>query len=98
VILGLRGVPKPWKINLILFDSAGNNFYEATITVIPALREHGDQVSIYSEALLHRYWACDCYDIGWWRKKDEFEGPMPEQTQQWIEQDSVTQSGPLGLV
>jgi membrane-associated protease RseP (regulator of RpoE activity) len=81
--------------NLIVLDDGGRDLYSADIVIS---RSQFGRVSIHSKGLLHRYWAYQCSDASCWRLRDEFEGPMPEQTQQRIEQDSTTRGGPAEQV
>jgi hypothetical protein len=81
--------------NLIILDDAGRDLFSAEVIVS---RSELRRVTVNSKALLHRYWAYHCTETNCWRVKDEFEGPMPEQTQQRIEQDSTTRSAPAEQV
>lgn len=81
--------------NLIVLDDAGRDLFSAEVIVS---RSELRRVAIHSKAVLHRYWAYQCTETNCWRVKDEFEGPMPEQTQQRIEQDSTTRSAPAEQV
>src|SRR5262245_864754 len=81
--------------NLIVLDDGGRDLFSAAVIVS---RTELGRVSVHSKALLHRYWAYQCSDASCWRLRDEFEGPMPEQTQQRIEQDTTTRGGPAEQV
>jgi hypothetical protein len=81
--------------NLIVLDDGGRDLFSAAVIVS---RSEFGRVTIHSKALLHRYWAYQCSDASCWRLRDEFEGPMPEQTQQRIEQDSTTRGAPAEQV
>jgi Pilus formation protein N terminal region len=81
--------------NLIVLDDGGRDLFAAAVIVS---RSEFGRVTIHSKALLHRYWAYQCSDASCWRLRDEFEGPMPEQTQQRIEQDSTTRGAPAEQV
>jgi hypothetical protein len=81
--------------NLIILDDAGKDLFSAEVIVS---RSELRRVAVHSKAILHRYWAYQCTETNCWRVKDEFEGPMPEQTQQRIEQDSTTRSAPAEQV
>jgi hypothetical protein len=77
--------------NLIVLDDSGRDLLSAAVIVS---RTEFGRVSVHSKGILQRYWAYQCSDASCWRLRDEFEGPMPEQTQQRIEQDTITRSGP----
>jgi hypothetical protein len=77
--------------NLIVLDDGGRDLFSAAVIVS---RSEFGRVTVHSKALLHRYWAYQCSDASCWRLRDEFEGPMPEQTQQRIEQDTTTRGAP----
>jgi hypothetical protein len=81
--------------NLIVLDDGGRDLFSAAVIVS---RTEFGRVTIHSKGLLHRYWAYQCSDASCWRLRDEFEGPMPEQTQQRIEQDTTTRGGPAEQV
>ena len=81
--------------NLIVLDDAGRDLFSAAVIVS---RSEFGRVTVQSKASLHRYWAYQCSDASCWRLRDEFEGPMPEQTQQRIEQDSTTRAAPAEQV
>jgi Pilus formation protein N terminal region len=83
--------------NLIVLDDGGRDLFSAAVIVS---RTEFGRMTIHSnyKGLLHRYWAYQCSDASCWRLRDEFEGPMPEQTQQRIEQDTITRSGPAEQV
>jgi Pilus formation protein N terminal region len=81
--------------NLIVLDDSGRDLFSAAVIVS---RTEFGRVTIHSKGILHRYWAYQCSDASCWRLRDEFEGPMPEQTQQRIEQDTITRSGPAEQV
>lgn len=81
--------------NLIVLDDAGRDLFSAGVIVS---RSELGRVSVNSKAILHRYWAYQCSDASCWRLRDEFEGPMPEQTQQRIEQDSTSRAAPAQQV
>jgi Pilus formation protein N terminal region len=81
--------------NLIVLDDGGRDLFSAAVIVS---RTEFGRVTIHSKELLHRYWASQCSDASCWRLRDEFEGPMPEQTQQRIEQDTTTRGGPAEQV
>jgi Pilus formation protein N terminal region len=81
--------------NLIVLDDGGRDLFSAAVIVS---RSEFGRVTVHSKALLHRYWAYQCSDASCWRLRDEFEGPMPEQTQQRIEQDTTTRGGPAEQV
>jgi hypothetical protein len=80
--------------NLIVLDDGGRDLFSAAVIVS---RSEFGRVTIHSKGL-HRYWAYQCSDASCWRLRDEFEGPMPEQTQQRIEQDTTTRGGPAEQV
>ena len=81
--------------NLIILDDGGRDLFNAAVIVS---RTELGRVSVHSKALLHRYWAYQCSENSCWRLRDEFEGPMPEQTQQRIEQDTTTRGAPAEQV
>jgi hypothetical protein len=81
--------------NLIVLDDGGRDLLSAAVIVS---RSEFGRVTVHSKALLHRYWAYQCSEASCWRLRDEFEGPMPEQTQQRIEQDTTTRGGPAEQV
>ena len=81
--------------NLIVLDDGGRDLFSAAVIVS---RSEFGRVTIHSKGLVHRYWAYQCSDASCWRLRDEFEGPMPEQTQQRIEQDTTTRGGPAEQV
>lgn len=81
--------------NLIVLDDGGRDLFSAAVIVS---RSEFGRVTIHSKALLHRYWAYQCSDASCWRLRDEFEGPMPEQSQQRIEQDTTTRGAPAEQV
>jgi hypothetical protein len=81
--------------NLIVLDDGGRDLFNAAVIVS---RSELGRVTIHSKGLLHRYWAYQCSGASCWRLRDEFEGPMPEQTQQRIEQDTTTRGGPAEQV
>lgn len=81
--------------NLIVLDDGGRDLFSAAVIVS---RSEFGRVTIHSKGLLHRYWAYQCSDASCWRLRDEFEGPMPEQTQQRIEQDTTTRGAPAEQV
>jgi len=81
--------------NLIVLDDAGRDLFSGAVIVS---RSEFGRVTVHSKASLHRYWAYQCSDASCWRQRDEFEGPMPEQSQQRIEQDSTTRAAPAEQV
>jgi Pilus formation protein N terminal region len=86
--------------NLIVLDDAGRDLLSVAVIVSRAVvsRSEFGRVTIHSKAVLHRYWAYQCSDASCWRLRDEFEGPMPEQAQQRIEQDTTTRGVPAEQV